>query len=394
MLPASRPVPHPSVQAQSGEARKAFTAAERQVEELRAGGDELRATLNATAAQARATLGRAGGLSPCMSWSRDRQLTRHPTLPVPPVLPQLEEVSAEFASFRGAAEKEASDLRSQLASAEAERERLAAACADAAAHQSALQQQLAEAQVHGTPKVGRLGAGGGSSRHICAPCQQLLPAPCGCSLCICCAAAAHHTQQGNAAKETVRLAFEKIRGLQLDVEEKIKVGGRRRWGGARCLLQPASCSCHTRPAQCARLPPLPSFKTPCPQEVKSLEAQLEAQQDIAAQLSAELESKTAALAAASASSKTGAAEAAASQAASSKQLKAAQKQVEQQAAALGKLQKEAAEARAAAKKAAAEAAAQLARVEALSADAKGTSQALAAKSKQVEELAAAKVRGH
>ena len=30
--------------------------------------------------------------------------------------------------------------------------------------------------------------------------------------------------QGNAAKQTVRLAFEKIRGLQLELEDKIKVG--------------------------------------------------------------------------------------------------------------------------------------------------------------------------
>lgn len=48
-------------QAQSGEARKAFTAAERQVEELRAAGDELRATLNATAAQARTHRAQAEG---------------------------------------------------------------------------------------------------------------------------------------------------------------------------------------------------------------------------------------------------------------------------------------------------------------------------------------------
>ena len=32
--------------------------------------------------------------------------------------------------------------------------------------------------------------------------------------------------QGNAAKQTVRLAFEKIRGLQLELEDKIKVRGR------------------------------------------------------------------------------------------------------------------------------------------------------------------------
>ena len=58
--------------------------------------------------------------------------------------------------------------------------------------------------------------------------------------------------QGNAAKQTVQLAFGKIRGLQLELEER--------------------CG-----------------------EVKSLEAQLDAQQDIAAQLSAELEGKVAEL---------------------------------------------------------------------------------------------------
>lgn len=34
----------------------------------------------------------------------------------------------------------------------------------------------------------------------------------------------HQSPQGAAAKETVKLAFEKIRGLQLDLEAKCQVG--------------------------------------------------------------------------------------------------------------------------------------------------------------------------
>ena len=40
--------------------------------------------------------------------------------------------------------------------------------------------------------------------------------------------------QGNAAKQTVRLAFEKIRGLQLELEDKIKVGGTGASGCCAC----------------------------------------------------------------------------------------------------------------------------------------------------------------
>lgn len=104
-------------------------------------------------------------------------------------------MSAEFASFRAAAEKEASSLRSQLASVEAERERLAGAHADAAAHATALQQQLAEAQVHGTPKVG-LGADRVSSRlsDVRARPSSCCQPPFRCSRLVC-APPAHHSRR-------------------------------------------------------------------------------------------------------------------------------------------------------------------------------------------------------
>lgn len=76
------------------------------------------------------------------------------TAPSPCTTPlQLEDIRAEFAAFRPAAEAEAAELRRQLVAAEVERAQAEEKCSAAVVEVEALQQQITEVQAKGTPKV-------------------------------------------------------------------------------------------------------------------------------------------------------------------------------------------------------------------------------------------------
>lgn len=197
--------------------------------------------------------------------------------------------------------------------------------------------------------------------------------------------------QGEAAKKTVQLAFEKIRSLQQDLEDKCKVGGC--W--QLCMECPLGRSFA---AQCTLLHlHLMCLGQACPhpdtclflfaallQEIKDLDCKLEAEADVAQQLATELEQQKAALAAAEAAAAASAAEAESARS-TVKQLKA---DLKKQQAAANKLAEEQAALKAALHTAQEEAAVEKQRAEAAGAEAQDGAKQLSAAQERVAALQA------
>jgi hypothetical protein len=138
---------------------------------------------------------------------------------------QLEDLRSEFAAFQAASEATAGNLQQRLVAAEAQREMLEAAHSNATSKAERLATDLAESRALGTPQVAAAARICSCSSNVTylAPALPSLFTPAPPHVTRCPSLALPLLPQGNAAKTTVKLAFEKIRGLQQDLEKKHRV---------------------------------------------------------------------------------------------------------------------------------------------------------------------------